>query len=48
VGNNKMDLRERMECYRMDLSGSGKGTGDGSCEHDSEPTNSIKCWEILE
>jgi hypothetical protein len=20
----------------------------GSCEHDNEPTGSIKCWEILE
>jgi hypothetical protein len=21
---------------------------EGSCEHDNEPTGSIKCWEVLE
>jgi hypothetical protein len=24
------------------------GTSGGSCEHDNEPSGSIKCWEVLE
>jgi hypothetical protein len=24
------------------------GTGEGSCEHDDEPSGSIKCWEVPE
>jgi hypothetical protein len=37
-----------MRWYGLDSSGSGWGTVDGSCEHGSEPSGSIKCWEILE
>jgi hypothetical protein len=32
----------------LDLSGSGKGPVEGSCEHSNEPSDSIKCWEVLE
>jgi hypothetical protein len=24
------------------------GTVEGSCEHGNEPSNSIKCWDVLE
>jgi hypothetical protein len=41
VDNIKMDLkRERM--------GSGERPAEGPCEHDNEPSGSIKCWEFLE
>jgi hypothetical protein len=38
---------------KMDLKEAGFGGVDwinleGSCEHDNEPSGSIKCWEILE
>jgi hypothetical protein len=36
--NIKMDLRE-IGCG---------GPVEGSCEHGNEPSDSIKCWEILE
>jgi hypothetical protein len=29
-------------------SGSGQGPGASSCEHDNEPSGSIKYWDILE
>lgn len=29
-------------------SGSAQGPGEGSSEHGNEPSDSIKCWEILE
>jgi hypothetical protein len=28
-------------------SGSGKRSVAGSCEYGNEPSNSIKCWEVL-
>jgi hypothetical protein len=31
----------------LDLSGSGQGPVEGSCEDDNEPSGSIKCWELL-
>jgi hypothetical protein len=37
-----------MMWYGPDSSGSGKGQEDGCCEHGNEPSDSIKCWEILE
>jgi hypothetical protein len=44
VDNNKMDVRE-----------TGRGGLDwiclaleGCCEHDAEPSGSVKCWEVLE
>jgi hypothetical protein len=44
VDNIKMDLKE----IGLDLSGSGLGPVEGSCEHGNEPLDSIKCWEVLE
>jgi hypothetical protein len=41
--NIKMDLRDRMRWYRLNLSGSGYGPVEGSCEN-----GSIECWEVLE
>jgi hypothetical protein len=32
----------------FDCSGSGQGAVEGSCEHFTEPSGSIKCWEVLE
>jgi hypothetical protein len=37
-----------MGCYGIDLSGSGYGPVVGSFEHGSEPSVSIKYWEIIE
>jgi hypothetical protein len=37
VDNIKMDLRDRMGWYGLDL-----------IEHGNEPSGSIKCWEVLE
>jgi hypothetical protein len=37
-----------MGWYGLDTSGSGYGSEAGSCEHDNEPSGSIKYWEILE
>jgi hypothetical protein len=46
--NIKIDLREnKMEWYRLDLSGSDQGPDAGSCEHGND-WGSINCWEILE
>jgi hypothetical protein len=45
VDNIKIDLRD---WYGMDLSGSGYGPVEGSCEHGKEPSGSIKCWGVLE
>jgi hypothetical protein len=47
--NIRMDLRE-MGCGGMawiDLD-EGKGLVEGSCEHDNDPSSSIKCLEILQ
>jgi hypothetical protein len=33
---------------KLDWSVSGYGLMEGSCEHGNEPSDSIKCWEILE
>jgi hypothetical protein len=48
VNNIKMDLREIgwdgmdwMIWFRI-------GTSGGLCEHGTEPSSSIRCWEILE
>jgi hypothetical protein len=43
VNSVKMDLR-----YGLDRYDSGEGPVDGSCEHGNEPSDSIKCWEVLE
>jgi hypothetical protein len=48
VNNIKMDLRDRMGRYGLDLSGSGQGPVEGSCEHGSKPSGSIIWWEVLE
>jgi hypothetical protein len=32
----------------LDLSGSGYGPVERSCEHGNEPSGSIKYWEILD
>jgi hypothetical protein len=37
-----------MGCYGLDLSSSGQGLVEGSCEHGNESSGSIKCWEVLE
>jgi hypothetical protein len=34
--------------YVLDLSGSGYGPVERSCEHGNEPSGTIKYWEILE
>jgi hypothetical protein len=46
VDNIKMDLR--MRWCGLDRSGLGYGPVEGSCEHDNEPSGSLKCWEVLE
>jgi hypothetical protein len=46
VDNIKMDLREIG--YGLDRSGSGSGPVEGCFEHGNEPSDSIKCWEVLE
>jgi hypothetical protein len=47
VDNIKMDLGE-MGWYGLVRSDSGYGPVEGSCEHDDEPSDSIKSWEVLE
>jgi hypothetical protein len=47
VDNIKIGLREIGWCG-LDRSGSGWGRVEGSCEHDDEPSGSIKCWEVPE
>jgi hypothetical protein len=37
-----------MGWYGLNRSGSGQGPIEGSCEHGNEPSDSIKCWEVLE
>jgi hypothetical protein len=37
-----------MGWYCVNSSGSGWGTVEGYCEHDTELSPSIKCWEIPE
>jgi hypothetical protein len=37
-----------MGLYGLDLSGSGERQVEGSCEHGTEPSGSIKYWQILE
>jgi hypothetical protein len=45
----KMDLkRDRMGWYGLDLSGSGQGPVESSCEHGDERSGCMTCWEILE
>jgi hypothetical protein len=49
--DNKKWILERwdgMGWYGLDRSGSGYGPVEGSCEHGSEPSGSIKFWEVLE
>jgi hypothetical protein len=45
---DSIKLRERMGWYGLDRSGLGQGPVEGSCEHGDEPSDSIKCWEVLE
>jgi hypothetical protein len=37
-----------MGLYGLNLSCSGYGSVEGSCEHGKEPSGSIKFWEIVE
>jgi hypothetical protein len=37
-----------MGWWGLDRSGSGQGLVEGSCEPGNEPSDSIKCWEVLE
>jgi hypothetical protein len=37
-----------MGWYELDQSSSGQGPVEGSFEHGSEPSGSIKFWEVLE
>jgi hypothetical protein len=37
-----------MEWHGLDLSGSGQGAVEGSCEHGNKLSGSIKFWEVLE
>jgi hypothetical protein len=46
--NIKVDLRESMGRYGLDLPGSRYGQVEGSCEHNIEPSGSVTFWEILE
>jgi hypothetical protein len=39
---------DRMGWYGVDRAASGKGPVVSSCEHGNEPSDSIKCWEVLE
>jgi hypothetical protein len=49
VYNIKMDLKiDRMGWCGLDSYGSGQGPVEGSCEHGTEPSGSIKCWEVIE
>jgi hypothetical protein len=43
----KMELRDRMEWYGLNSSGSGYEPVEGSSEHGNENSASIKRWEIL-
>jgi hypothetical protein len=44
----KLDLKtNRMGLYGLDSPSSRQGSVAGSCEHGNEPTDSIKCWEIV-
>jgi hypothetical protein len=48
VDNIKMYLRKR-GCVSMDWIDLGQDRPvEGCCEHGNEPSDSIKCWEILE
>jgi hypothetical protein len=49
VDNIKSDLRETGwgGTGWIDLA-QDRDQGRGPCEHDSEPSGSIKCWEVLE
>jgi hypothetical protein len=42
-----MDLGE-MERGYMNVSGLGYAPVEDSCEYDTKPSGSIKCWEVLE
>jgi hypothetical protein len=44
----RMDLTERVGRCGLDSSASGQGSVAGSCEHDNEPSGSIKGGEILD
>jgi hypothetical protein len=49
VDNIKIDLkRDGMGWCGLGQSGSGQGPLEGSCEHDDEPSSSIKRWGVLE
>jgi hypothetical protein len=50
VDNIKIDLRE-MEWDSMDWNDLAQDRDqwrEGFCEHDDEPSGSLKCWEVLE
>jgi hypothetical protein len=46
VDNIKMDLREIGWDGMLDLTGSGKGSVEGCCEHSDEPLGSLKLLGI--
>jgi hypothetical protein len=41
-------ILHKMEWYGLDWSGSGKVPVEDPCEHENEPSGSIKCCEALE
>jgi hypothetical protein len=41
-------ILDRMGWYGLDCSALGWGPVEGSCEHGSEPSGSMTCWEIVE
>jgi hypothetical protein len=47
VHNIKMDFRYDgvVSAYRSDT---GQGPVEGSCEHSTESSGSVKCWQVLE
>jgi hypothetical protein len=48
VDNIKMDLREiGWDVMNWTYLARDRDR-EGSCEHDNEPSGSIKCWEVLE
>jgi hypothetical protein len=42
------EISDRMGWCGLDLSGTGKGPVEDSCEHSNEPSVSKQFWEILE
>jgi hypothetical protein len=47
VDNSKIDLREDGMVW-IGFMWLRMGTSEVSCEHNNEPSGSIRCWEVLE